>query len=80
MRTTVTLDPDSVAIVEAERARTGASFKEAINDLLRRSAGGAGGPSNNFPLRPGRPRIDIADVAALLSGLDEERRAERNLP
>lgn len=30
MRTTVTLDPDTVAIVEAERARTGASFKEAI--------------------------------------------------
>lgn len=80
MRTTVTLDPDAVAIVEAERARTGATFKEAINNLLRRSASDAGRSLSNFPLRPGKPQIDIADVSALLSSLDEERRAERNLP
>ncbi|MBA3361648.1 MAG: hypothetical protein H0T94_09325 [Acidimicrobiia bacterium] len=78
MRTTVTLDPDTVAIVEAERARTGASFKEAINSLLRRSAVGAGS-SSQFPLRPGKPQIDVADSSELLSRLDLERLAERNL-
>lgn len=80
MRTTVTLDPDSLAIVESERARTGATFKETINDLIRRSGGGKATDTSVFPLRPGKPQIDISDVSAVLSKLDDDRRAERNLP
>ena len=35
MRTTVTLDDDVVAEVEAERRRTGKTFKAVVNDALR---------------------------------------------
>ena len=36
MRTTVTLDDDVAALIESERARTGESFRDALNRLLAR--------------------------------------------
>lgn len=36
MRTTTTLDDDVAAKVTAEAKRTGRSFKDALNDLIRR--------------------------------------------
>ena len=36
MRTTTTLDDDVAAKVTAEARRTGRSFKDALNDLIRR--------------------------------------------
>jgi hypothetical protein len=80
MRTTVTLDDDVAALIESERARTGESFRTAINRLLRRGtrqASPAG--SAPLPLLPGRPLLDVSDVSALLATLDDERRAERDL-
>ena len=38
MRTTVTLDADVAAKVKAEMRRSGASFKEVVNKLLRMGA------------------------------------------
>jgi hypothetical protein len=35
MRTTVTLESDVVVQIEAARARTGAAFKEVVNEALR---------------------------------------------
>ena len=35
MRTTVTLESDVVVQIEAARARTGAGFKEVVNEALR---------------------------------------------
>jgi len=81
MRTTITLDPDVAALIESERARTGESFRSTVNRLLRR---GVRPPDTNvrpaLPVLPGRPLLDLADVSALLAGLDDERRAERGLP
>jgi hypothetical protein len=37
-RTTITLDDDVFAKVRAEMRRTGGSFKETVNSLLRRAA------------------------------------------
>jgi hypothetical protein len=37
MRTTVTLDPDSEALLKEEAARTGRSFKETLNLAIRRA-------------------------------------------
>lgn len=75
MRTTITLDEDVAAIVDVERARSGESFKEAVNRLIRR---GARAPSGRVPAElptlPGRPRLDIADVSAVLAALDDEGR------
>lgn len=35
MRTTVTLDPDTAAIVQARMRERGLSFKEALNEMIR---------------------------------------------
>ncbi len=81
MRTTLTLDDDVAALIESERARTGESFRAAVNRLLRRGAC-AGSPSvspPSLPELPGRPVLDVSDVSALLAALDDERRAQRGL-
>ncbi len=81
MRTTVTLDDDVVALIAAERERTGESFRTAINRLLRSaSRQGAPLPPPPLPVVPGRPLLDVADVSAVIAALDDERRAHRDLP
>ena len=81
MRTTITLDDDVAALIDAERARTGESFKAAVNRLLRRGGRPAGRPEPPpLPELPGGPLLDISDVSAVLAALDDERRAERGLP
>ena len=83
MRTTVTLDDDVARLIESERTRTGESFRSAINRLVRRGARSVVDvepPTAPLPLLPGRPAFDVSDVSALLATLDDERRAERNLP
>ena len=81
MRTTVTLDEDVAALIESERARTGESFRTAINRLLRRAGRQEPSASTRLPLPvlPGRPLLDVSDVSALLATLDDERRAQRDL-
>jgi hypothetical protein len=81
MRTTITLDDDVAALIESERARTGESFRTAVNRLLRRGARAAPpGVPPALPELPGRPILDVSDVSALLAALDDERRAQRGLP
>jgi hypothetical protein len=80
MRTTITLDDDVVGLIESERARTGESFRDAVNRLLRRSVRRVPAPATPaLPELPGRPLIDVSDVSALLAALDDERRAERGV-
>ena len=80
MRTTITLDDDVAALIESERARTGESFRVAVNRLLRRSARGTRPPvPPALPELPGRPILDVSDVSALLAALDDERRAQRGV-
>ena len=75
MRTTITLDDDVAALIEHERERTGESFKQVVNRLLRRGAN-TESPTGRppLPLLPGGPIIDISDVSAVLDLLDDERR------
>jgi hypothetical protein len=81
MRTTITLDDDVVALVEAERRRTGDSFRSTVNRLLRRGARrDTTAEPKPFPTFPGRPLLDITDVSAVIAALDDERRSERRLP
>ena len=78
MRTTITLDDDVAALIEAERSRTGESFRAAVNRLLRR--GGSARPRQapaRLPELPGRPVLDISDVSAVMAALDDERHAQR---
>jgi hypothetical protein len=39
MRTTVTIDPDTEHLLREEAARTGNSFKEVLNQVIRRALG-----------------------------------------
>jgi hypothetical protein len=77
-RKAITLDDDVTALIEAERTRTGESFRVVVNRLLRRSAR-ARRAQTPPPLSklPGRPLVDISDVSAVLAALDDERRAKR---
>lgn len=81
MRTTITLDDDVAALIEDERRRTGETFRAAVNRLLRRGARPE--PTRKavaLPVYPGRPLLDVSDVSAVLAVLDDERRAEREMP
>jgi hypothetical protein len=81
MRTTVTLDDDVAAIIESEQRRTGESFRTTVNRLVRRGAVVAQSPpAPPLPQLRGRPGLDLSDVSAVLAALDDERRAQRDLP
>lgn len=41
MRTTITLDPDTEALLRREMARTHVNFKRAVNDAIRRGLSGS---------------------------------------
>ncbi|MGI9033454.1 MAG: hypothetical protein ACR2HY_07185 [Acidimicrobiales bacterium] len=80
MRTTITLDHDVAALIDSERARTGESFRAAVNRLVRRGAF-VSSPSAppSLPELPGCPVLDVSDVSAVLGALDDERRAQRGI-
>jgi len=73
MRTTVTLDADVAAQIEAERRRSRRSFKDVVNDALRR---GLAQPSTQ-PKRQGsvtrpvtlalRATPDVADISEAIT-------------
>ena len=80
MRTTLILDDDVAAKLDAERRRTGRSFKETVNACLRRGL-------TEAPRRPARrpfkveardmglrPGLDLDNVHALLDQVDGPNR------
>jgi hypothetical protein len=80
MRTTVTLDDDLAIRLEELRAQRGVSFKEALNDVIRRGlvpvdAAGQAGPESALtrPLTMGRRLIgDIDSVPEALAMAEGE--------
>ena len=76
LRTTVTLEDDVVANLNDRMARSGASFKEALNDSLRR---GLELPTEDELVRPFRVRsrpmgvrrgVELDNIGELLDLLD----------
>ena len=67
MRTTLTLDPDVVRLLEAAAHRSRKSFKELVNDALRRGLGPASkrSPRKRYRVKP--------HAARLVAGLDRGR-------
>lgn len=77
MRTTLTIDDDVAAKLEAEARRTGLSFKEVVNTMLRIGLSAKRGklPRPPFkvkplPLEPLDPNFNFDDVEALLDQLE----------
>lgn len=76
MRTTVTLDPDALALLRRRMAERGSSFKQAINDAIR---DGAGGPKERSPFRTatadmGMPAVTLDRALHLAAELEDEER------
>jgi hypothetical protein len=79
MRTTLTLDDDVAAMLRRLQKEQGTSFKQLVNDALRR--GGESLSENKprewkqytFPVRSGPFTVPIDDISAVEEMLDEEK-------
>ena len=74
MRTTVTLEPDTEALVRQRMRDRGVSFKQALNDAIREGmAGRPAGPSfRTATARLGVPVVNLDQALRLASELDDE--------
>lgn len=73
MRTTVTLEPDVHAILKALMAERGITFKEAVNEAIRRGASPAVRERVRVPTRRmGRPLVNLDRALALAGDLEDE--------
>lgn len=78
MRTTVTLDPDSRLLIERLMRERGLSFKQAINEAIRRGlAGEAESRDYTIPRRMGAPRVDLTKALQISTRTEDEARAHR---
>jgi hypothetical protein len=79
VRTTITLDPDTRALVERAMQERGLTFKQAVNEAIR--AGLAPTPSENVrPTTPrilGPARVDLTKALRLAGELEDETLARR---
>lgn len=75
MRTTVTLDPDTAALIR-ERMRTrGVSFKQALNDAIRDGARATTASASTFRTRAkhlGIPAVNLDRALQLAAELEDE--------
>jgi hypothetical protein len=78
MRTTLTLDPDVEALMREALHRSGKSFKQAVNDVLRAGLAPAQPPATPpapfaFPTySQGRPLVDLTKALALAADLEDQ--------
>jgi hypothetical protein len=79
MRTTLTLDDDVAAMLRHLQKEQGTSFKQLVNDALRRGAESMSekkpreGKQYTFPVRSlGPPLVDVTDISEVLAMLDHE--------
>jgi Ribbon-helix-helix protein, copG family len=77
MRTTVTLEDDVAAKLQALSRRSGRPFKEVINETLRRGLASAGAARRTAPFKvqardlgARRPGLNFDSVADLLEQLE----------
>jgi hypothetical protein len=82
VRTTVTLDPDTEALINALMREQGITFKQAINEAIRRGLGGTrGGERRRYRTptrRMGQPAVPL-DAALRLAGELEDEELVRRL-
>lgn len=79
MRTTMTLDPDVEELIRREMHQRRTSFKQVVNDGLRRALRDPGTPRRvetpTFDL--GLPRTDLDRALTLAGALEDEERLQR---
>ena len=79
MRTTVTLDADTEALVRRIMSERGVSFKRALNDTIRAGAPtrAARGGSVTRTRPMGEPSVDLDRALALAADLEDAELARR---
>lgn len=79
MRTTVTLDPDTEALLRRRMRERGVSFKQALNDAVRETA--ARGPERaafrTATATLGLPTVNLDRALQLSSQLEDEELVRR---
>ncbi len=83
MRTTVTLDPDVVRLLEQAQHRSKRPFKQVLNDAVR--AGLKRPPARVPPFKQrvfslGKPKVDLTKAGALAAELEDQETVARALP
>jgi hypothetical protein len=79
MRTTVTLDDDTLAVIKARMTEQGTSFKEALNDAIREGAARRPTPPA-FVTRTadlGVPSVSLDRALQLAAELEDEELIRR---
>jgi hypothetical protein len=77
VRTTVTLDPDVERLLKEEMRRSGTTFRQALNQAIRRAlAGNAATQRRPFKPRPKRLSLRAGLDPAMLQHLEEELEIE----
>ncbi len=79
MRTTVTLDPDTEALIKRAMTERGLTFKQAINAAIRDGlAGRRSGVQSAFPTyNMGEPLVGVTKALRLASELEDDKLARR---
>lgn len=82
MRTTITLDPDTAALVRRRMRERGVSFKQAVNDAIRDGLTGGGdrGQREAFRTRSvpmGLPTVNLDRALRVAGELEDEERVRK---
>lgn len=76
MRTTVTFDDDVAALIAEAQHRGRTSFKQVVNDAVRRGLSEPGGAATPYRVRPHRsgvrPGIDITSLNRLADEIEDD--------
>lgn len=71
MRTTVTLDPDVEALIDKVMSAQGVTFKQALNDAVRRGLARPQELVDTPTYRMGRPVVDLDRALRLAAELED---------
>ena len=74
MRTTVTLDPDTEAVVRRRMRERGVSFKQALNDAIREGALSSGGTRSFTTVTAdlGTPTVNLDHALRIAADIEDE--------
>lgn len=82
MRTTITLDPDTAALIKRRMRERGVSFKQAVNDAIRSGLTDAGDGDQREVFRTrsvpmGLPTVNLDRALQVAGELEDEERVRK---
>lgn len=77
MRTTVTLEPDVAALVKKLMSERGLTFKQAVNDAIRKGLSGPRGVRSFPTFDMGEPIVNLDKALQLAATLEDEEIARK---